>query len=38
MKLTDEKQEIFDALKMEDKIAILLMQLGDETTTSIFKH
>lgn len=38
MKLTDEKQEIFDALKMEDKIAILLMQLGDETTTSIFKY
>jgi flagellar motor switch protein FliG len=38
MKLTNDKQETFDALSMVDKVSILLMQLGDDTTTMIFKH
>ncbi len=38
MKLAEDKQEIFDKLSIIDKISILLMQLGDETTTMIFKH
>jgi len=38
MTLTPDKQEVFDALTMADKTAILLIQLGDEVTTLLFKH
>ncbi len=34
--LTKEQQEVYDNLTMGQKIAILLMQLGEETTSRVF--
>jgi len=37
-KLTDEQREIYDGLTISKKIAILLTQLGDETTSRLFAN
>jgi flagellar motor switch protein FliG len=36
--LTDEQREIYDGLTISKKIAILLTQLGDETTSRLFAN
>lgn len=36
--LTPAQQAVFDEMRMAEKIAILLLQLGEETTASIFSN
>lgn len=38
MKLTDAQKVLFDELSMAEKVAILLIQLGEDTTTNLFSH
>lgn len=38
IKLTSDKQEAFDSLSMAKKIAILLIQMGDEISLSVFRN
>ena len=38
MKLTDDQKVQFDELGMSEKVAILLIQLGEDTTTNLFSH
>ena len=38
IKLTDKQKMIYDDLSMPEKIAILLIQLGEEATSLIFSH
>jgi flagellar motor switch protein FliG len=38
MKLTEEQKVQFDELTMVEKVAILLIQLGEDTTTNLFSH
>ena len=38
IKLTDKQKMIYDDLSMPEKIAILLIQLGEEATALIFSH
>jgi len=38
MKLTDEQKIQYDELSMTEKVAILLIQLGEDVTTNIFSH
>ena len=38
MKLTEEQKMIYDDLSMAEKIAILLIQLGEDITTLLFSH
>jgi flagellar motor switch protein FliG len=36
MKLTKEQKDVYDELSMSEKVAILLIQLGEDLTTSVF--
>ena len=38
MKLSDEQKIQYDELNMTEKVAILLIQLGEDTTTNLFSH
>ena len=38
IKLTDQQKIVYDDLSMPEKIAILLIQLGEEATSLIFSH
>ncbi|MDD3323600.1 MAG: flagellar motor switch protein FliG [Sulfurospirillaceae bacterium] len=38
MKLTDSQKNQYDELTMPEKAAILLIQLGEETTANLFSH
>lgn len=38
VKLTDNQKNIFNELSMQEKIAILLIQLGEDVTTTVFSH
>ncbi len=38
MKLSDDQKNQFDELGMTEKVAILLIQLGEDTTTNLFSH
>ncbi|WP_458700794.1 flagellar motor switch protein FliG [Sulfurospirillum sp. 1307] len=38
MKLSDAQKIQFDELTMAEKVAILLIQLGEDTTTNLFSH
>ena len=38
MKLSDEQKLQYDELNMTEKVAILLIQLGEDTTTNLFSH
>ncbi len=38
IRLTEEQKNIFNELSMQEKIAILLIQLGEDVTTTIFSH
>ena len=38
IKLTDKQKIIYDDLSMPEKIAILLIQLGEEATALMFSH
>ncbi len=38
MNLTPQQQATFDEMSMAEKVSILLMLLGEETTASIFSH
>ena len=38
IKLTDKQKMVYDDLSMPEKIAILLIQLGEEATALIFSH
>ncbi len=38
MKLSNEQKLQFDELSMTEKVAILLIQLGEDTTTNLFSH
>lgn len=38
MSLSDSQQMVFDEMPMAEKIAILLLQLGDDITSDIFSH
>ncbi len=38
MKLSNEQKLQFDELGMTEKVAILLIQLGEDTTTNLFSH
>ncbi len=38
MKLTDEQKIQYDELGMSEKVAILLIQLGEDITTNVFSH
>jgi len=38
LKLTDEQKIQYDELNMTEKVAILLIQLGEDVTTNIFSH
>ena len=38
MKLSDEQKIQYDELSMTEKVAILLIQLGEDTTTNLFSH
>jgi flagellar motor switch protein FliG len=35
--LTSDKQDLFDSMTMADKVAVLLIQMGDEVALSVFK-
>jgi flagellar motor switch protein FliG len=37
-KLTDQQQVLFNELSMAEKVAILMIQLGEDTTTLLFSH
>lgn len=36
--LTPQQQALFDEMTMAEKIAVLLLQLGEETTAAIFSN
>jgi flagellar motor switch protein FliG len=38
IKLSDSKRDVFDSLSMADKVAILLIKLGDVITTQIYSY
>jgi len=38
VKLSDEQKIQYDELSMTEKVAILLIQLGEDTTTNLFSH
>ena len=38
IKLSEEQKMIYDDLSMPEKIAIFLIQLGEDTTTVVFSH
>ncbi len=38
MKLSDEQKIQYDELSMTEKVAILLIQVGEDTTTNLFSH
>ena len=38
MKLSDKQKIQYDELNMTEKVAIMLIQLGEDTTTNIFSH
>ena len=38
IKLSEEQKMVYDDLSMAEKIAILLIQLGEDITTSLFSH
>jgi len=38
IKLTDQQKIVYDDLSMPEKIAILLIQLGEDATTQLFSH
>ena len=38
MKLSEEQKILYDELGMTEKVAILLIQLGEDTTTNLFSH
>ena len=38
MKLNEEQKAIYEDLSMAEKIAILLIQLGEDVTTMLFTH
>jgi len=38
VKLTEEQKIQYDELSMAEKVAILLIQLGEDTTTNLFSH
>jgi len=38
VKLSDDQKNQFDELGMTEKVAILLIQLGEDTTTNLFSH
>ncbi|CAD7288220.1 Flagellar motor switch protein FliG [Campylobacter majalis] len=38
IKLTDQQKMVYDDLSMPEKIAILLIQLGEESTSLLFSH
>ena len=38
MKLTEEQKIQYNELSMAEKVAILLIQLGEDTTTNLFSH
>ena len=38
MKLTEEQEVQFDELTMVEKVAILLIQLGEDTTTNLYQQ
>lgn len=38
MKLTEDQKNQFNELSMAEKVAILLIQMGEDTTTNLFSH
>ena len=38
MKLTEDQKNIYNELTMSEKVAILLIQLGEDITTNLFSH
>ena len=38
MKLNEEQKAVYEDLSMAEKIAILLIQLGEDVTTMLFAH
>ncbi|MCR4941604.1 MAG: flagellar motor switch protein FliG [Campylobacter sp.] len=38
IKLTEQQKQLYDDLSMPEKIAILLIQLGEESTSMLFAH
>jgi flagellar motor switch protein FliG len=38
IKLNDQQQTIYNELTMAEKVAILMIQLGEDTTTTLFSH
>jgi len=38
VKLSDEQKMQYDELNMTEKVAIMLIQLGEDTTTNLFSH
>ncbi|MBN2963423.1 flagellar motor switch protein FliG [Sulfurospirillum sp. T05] len=38
IKLTDQQQTIYNELTMPEKVAILMIQLGEDTATTLFSH
>ncbi|MGP1485170.1 MAG: flagellar motor switch protein FliG [Campylobacter sp.] len=38
IKLTDQQKMVYDDLSMPEKVAILLIQLGEDSTTLLFSH
>ena len=38
IKLTEQQKMTYDDLSMPEKVAILLIQLGEDATTQLFSH
>jgi flagellar motor switch protein FliG len=38
IKLNDQQQTVYNELTMPEKVAILMIQLGEDTTTTLFSH
>ncbi len=38
IKLSEEQKMLYDDLSMPEKVAIFLIQLGEDATTSVFSH
>ena len=38
IKLTDQQQILYNELSMPEKVAILMIQLGEDTATTLFSH
>lgn len=38
IKLSEEQKMVYDDLSMPEKVAIFLIQLGEDATTSVFSH